>query len=753
MKKNLLLSALITIFISGSAFAAFDGIWQIVNTHTVPTKGERLVVPDIYKVYLLNDAYIKDMLFKVADNRNDAATISLPAPDGSMHYFRIWETPVMHPELAARYPGIRNFTAVSVDNPAVTAKVNYTYKGFNAMVYDGDNTYLVDPYSNTNDGYYVSYYKRDYPRTEIHNFNCGTSDTKEVISEDMMQLGKPAPRAAHKPNGSTTRTFRLALSCTGEYAKAVDGSNPSKPNVISAMVKTLTRVTGILERELGVSLQLISNNDQLVYLDPTTDPFSTAENTVIGNSTQTANQTNITNVIGNGNYDIGHIFCSGDGGIADLEAVCDIGHQARAATGSANPVGDAFAVDYVVHEMGHQLGAEHTFNFNNGGACNGNAVMSSAYEPGSGTTIMAYAGLCSGNDIQQHSDAYFHSKSLDQMTIFVGSLLPTCGTSSSSGNNPPSVQNIQAIYNIPVKTPFELEAPLAVDTDHDTLTYCWEEYDLGDFGKSIAATKYGPIFRSFKATGSRWRVFPVMDSIRANTLSYLGEKLPEVTRNMHFRLVVRDVLSGMGTYNWSDNTVDLQVTEQAGPFKVTGPNQHSDYWRIGNTYTVTWDVSNTDQAPVNCSKVNIYLSLDDGVTWPITLLANTPNDGSETITVPSGSYTGSARVKVKGADNVFFDISNDGFVINDWPDSVNDVDGIGIIKIYPVPAKGTVHIDLVDGGYYDLRMSNAVGQVVWTGTIEQSTTIDVSHFASGVYHLSFISKSTGKTAVRKVVIE
>lgn len=750
--RTCILSALIAVFCSLPAYAYTGEVWKEINTQNVPVKGERKLHPEAYKVFLLNDSYVKNLLFHLSDIPEQGTVLALPAPNGRMMSFKVWQTPYMAPELAAKYPGIKNFTGVLIDNPAVTASINYTYKGFNAMIYDGGNTFLIDPYSNQNDGYYICYYKRDFT-TAARPFSCGVIEDakRELHLQGKMILGNEPPQVAYKTHGTLKKTYRLALACTGEYALAVDGPNPTKQGVLSAMNTTLARVNGILQRELAVTLQLINNNDTLVYLDPATDSFTATQNSVINPNTQYANQRNTDTVIGRGNYDIGHLFCSGDGGIADKAGLCDPGHEARAATGKSNPTGDAFDVDYVVHEIGHQFGAEHTFNYN-GSGCNPFARANTAYEPGSGTTIMAYAGLCSGNDIQFHSDDYFHAVSLDEMTKYMNTI-PLCGSSLPSGNVAPVVADIQAMYEIPHLTPFELEAPQAVDTDHDVLTYCWEQYDLGDFGKGLDQTLYGPIFRSFKPVASRWRIFPTLDSLRAGVYSYRAEKLPEVTRQLNFRLTVRDMYNGSGTHNWSDTTVSLNVTDQSGPFRVLGPNQSSNYWRNGNSYTVTWDVANTTNTPVSCSNVDIYLSLDDGITWPILLATATPNDGSEVITVPAGSYSGSARVKIKGSGNVFFDISDQGFTINDWPDTVNDVEGGGTIAVYPVPANGHLFIRLTDGGVYDSKMFNSIGQLVWQNHVTGNTAINTTSMGAGIYQLVFINPATGSKTVKRVVIE
>ena len=228
--------------------------------------------------------------------------------------------------------------------------------------------------------------------------------------------------------------------------------------------------------------------------------------------------------------------------------------------------------------------------------------------------------------------------------------------------------------------------------------------------------------------------------------------MPEVTRELNFRLTVRDVLNGWGTHNWSDTTVTLYATDQAGPFVVTSPDYAHDYWRNGNSYNVKWNVANTNNAPVSCSNVDILLSLDNGKTWPITLAANTPNDGIENITVPFNSTTWGARVKIKGSGNVFFDISNEAFRINDWPDSVNDILPEDLVKIYPIPAKDILTIQISVTIAREAKMFNSIGQEVWSGTVSGKQHINTAAFARGIYYIE-LSSSSGTRTIRKVSLQ
>lgn len=728
-------------------------MWRPVAQNNVPAKGERELYPQKSLVYALSVDYLKTQLASATSVEN-AVVLQIPTPDGAMLSLKVWEESIMAKELAEKYPEIKNYTAVAVDNENVTAKINLTAFGFDAMVFSGKGKdYVIDPYTKSDNRYYLCYYKSDYakPAGKIH-YCANNDDDKgpEDITHARFDLSDGSlPKVALKTNGATKRKYRLALACTGEYANAVTPGTPTKPLVLSAMNTTMARVNGVYQREFGVTMELVANNDQLIFLN-SNDGYTNSS----GVTMQGENQSKIDNVIGKVNYDIGHVFSTGGGGIADLESVCDFNAKARGVTGQAKPTGDLFDIDYVAHEMGHQFGATHTFNAATG-ACSGNGTSISAYEPGGASTIMGYAGICSGNDIANQSDDYFHAKSLDQVSSFITNLITggSCASTSSAGNTPPSVASINQTYAIPHLTPFELEAPLASDADNNGITYCWEQYDLGDFGKSFNDTKQsGPLFRSFKPTASRWRVFPVLDSILNNNLNYLGEKLPEVDRTLDFKLTVRDMFNGTGTFNLSNDELRLNVTTSSGPFLVTAPNQSSDYWQIGSSQTITWDVAQTTTAPVNCSQVTILLSIDGGYTYPFTLVANTANDGSETITVPTGTNTNSARVKVKADGNVFFDVSNNNFKINNWPADIPSVAFNNHITVFPIPA--TKHINIVsDTNYsYDYGLYNAAGKRVSSGSFKDFAIIDVSSVAAGMYTLRLHSSANEKIS-RKVLVQ
>jgi hypothetical protein len=502
-------------------------------------------------------------------------------------------------------------------------------------------------------------------------------------------------------------------------------------------------VEGIYEREFAVNFTLVPNTDTLIFLNPGTDPYTNNN----GGAMLSQNQTTCDQRIGSSNYDIGHVFSTGGGGIASLGSVCKVASKARGVTGLASPVGDVFDVDYVSHEMGHQFGGNHTFNSTTG-ACNGNRAFTAAYEPGSGSTIMAYAGICGSNNLQSNSDDYFHTKSFDEIvdyiTVNAGGVCPQV---IPTGNTPPTI-NAGGNYIIPYLTPFRLSGS-ASDPDGDTLTYCWEQFDLGPAGNWNTPALNAPIFRSFDPSPDPERIFPKLTSILNNTTT-VGEILPSYDRTMHFRLTVRDNRAGGGGVTYNDTLVEVQVIDTGTPFSVTSQNTPGTVWSGGNIETVTWDVGGSDQSPVSTPNVNILLSTDGGFTFPVTLASGIPNNGSAQVTVPF-IVTTSARLMVEGDGNIFFDINDEDFVIG--------IVGIDELYSYPVtvspnPAADQIEIRFTqDLDNIMFTIHDISGRILWEGIQSKDPVIlDVSEWSQGAYFIRLLDDDQSVGFAAKFII-
>lgn len=751
MKRHILFSLLCAGFLSTTAFGNLP-TWQVIPNNSVASQGERYLSPSTYSSFYLNTMALKSQLATAGSGVETGAVIDIATPDGKTRAFKIWETPMMEAPLAEKYPEIKTYTGYAMDDKGATAKLDFTYKGFHAKIFDGKNTYFIDPYSRMNDGYYISYFKRDYLRPEGKTMSCEVENSNhEGSGHEEIDVTDPGLKAiAAKTNGTTQKTYRLALACTIEYSEAVDGSSPTKAGVLSAMVTSINRVNGVYERELAVTMNLIANNDTLIYLSGT-DPYSNGN----GGTMLSQNQTNVNTLIGSANYDIGHVFSTGGGGIAQLGSVCSNGNKARGVTGSTSPIGDPFDIDYVAHEMGHQYGANHPFNANTG-SCNGNGESTTAYEPGSGSTIMAYAGICnSGDNLQNHSDDYFHAISLMEMSnyITVGNGA-NCPVQTPVANVAPTMPSFTISATIPANTPFELIAPNAIDSDNDQITYCWEQWNLGDFKSSHSPSLgKGPIIRSEIPSLSPVRSIPSLATPNAK-----GEQPGLVTRFYTFRLTVRDILGTLGTFNILDDTVHIDAINTGAPFAVTNPNTLSINWTGGTMETITWDVASTDVAPISTPNVDVYLSVDGGLTYPYVIATNIVNDGSEALTVPNVPTTSNARVKIKGAGNIFFDISNFDFTITNDPNlpvatNVTNVSWKNNVELFPVPVTNELHIKNEYKNNLRVTIFNTIGQQVWNGNIANEQTLNVSNWAKGMYYMQFTDTKNNERVVKKFVVE
>lgn len=611
-----------------------------------------------FETYRLSlEPQLKANLYSIASAEadNESLDIQLPLPNGETVQLSTVYAPIMEDELRLKYPEIKSFR---VHAKGYTGRIGYTYKGFHGILFTPEGTVYYDVISQNNNVYHC-YYRSDYLshyKGIKKDLICHTESEESSISN---QVKIPEAHRGGARSGEQLRTYRLALACTGEYAQYHGGT---VTGALSAFVVSMNRVNGIYEREFSITMVLVNNTDNLIYLNANTDPYTNSS----GFNMLAQNQQTVNSVIGSSDYDIGHVFSTGGGGIASLGSVCNFSNKARGVTGSNAPTGDPFDVDYVAHEMGHQFGGEHTQNNNCQRSSN------SAFEPGSASTIMGYAGICAPN-LQNNSDDYFHAHSYDQVIAFsqtgAGN---SCASISNTGNSAPNVTVPNGGFHIPIETPFRLDGS-ATDADGDDLKYCWEQMDLGPSGHPDSPSGNAPIFRSWDPSEDSYRVFPKMvNVIIGNTV--LGETYPTYDRDLTFRLTARDYNSAGGGVGFDE--IEFKASEDAGPFVVNTPTQ-GEQIEAGSGYLIEWDVANTDQSPVNCQNVHIELCEYDNGTQKLivldTLAFNTPNDGSEVVTFSEINIGGGNYVRVRAADNIFFNINGGTFSITE-PQPLDDAD-------------------------------------------------------------------------------
>lgn len=631
------------IFFSNIAIA--NNPWSLINKNELDSMNlDRQIIPNKYVTFSLNLDSLQNILnqapLRFSSNFLDEQIIlQIPMPNGQMQSFEIYDAPIMHPDLAARYPMIHSYAGIGLDDKTATIRFDVTQFGFHAMVMSAQqNTIFIDPYTKGNLEHYIVYHQKDFYKDVP--FSCSMSDDTPTIDIESTSLSGIT-------NGDgILRTYRLALACTGEYGIYHGGTLAS---VMAAVNTSMTRINGIFEREVGVSMQLLANNDEILFLDPSTDPFSDSDAAY-----PDENQIACDNIIGTENYDIGHVFGIGQGGAAQRSSCCVEGLKAIGASAISDPVGDPFDIEFVAHEFGHQFGCSHPYS----PSCN--TTKSTAFEPGSASTIMGTNFSCI--TVQSLRDDYFHAINILEINEHIQSgPASMCAVETNLGNTSPTVEAGESGYFLPVSTPFKLNAE-GSDTDGDVLTYCWEQMNNEEsIDPPLSSNGQGPAFRSFPPKEESFRYFPNLPDI-VNGTSDTWEALPSVDWDMTFWVTARDNATGAGST--AQDEMSLKFTENAGPFLVQNPNTNTTWWE-GANYTVTWDVADTDKSPVLCSHVDILLSLDGGYTYPIELASEVINDGAATVLIPENISTTTARVMVAAHDNLFFDISDTDFTISE----------------------------------------------------------------------------------------
>ena len=747
MKKiNLTPFVVLVLMLMSLGMSAQNALWKKASSTEIKdlSTAQRNSTPQEYDLFKLNTPALKTLLANAPERFTTISNvvIELPTNGGELQRFRVYEAPLLSAELQAKYPGIRSYAAQGIDDPSAVARFSVSDIGTNVMINSTNySTIYIDPFTTNND-YYISYNVDQLPGSP--GFECLV---EAAMGPDLPLDGLEQNRNA---NDGKLRTFRLALACTGEYAlfhlnnrgisnTATDAVK--KAAVLAAMNVAMTRVNGLYEREVSLTMVLVPNNEDLIFLNSSSDPYTNND----GYAMLAQNQTTVDNIIGSANYDIGHVFSTGGGGIAGLRVPCVTGQKARGVTGLPQPIGDKFFIDFVAHEMGHQYGANHTFN----NLCGGNRNTGTAMEPGSGSTILSYAGVCPPN-VQNYSDDYFHAISIQEIwsNLLFGN--STCGAQTETNNAPP-VADAGFNYTIPKSTPFMLIGN-ATDPDGDALSHTWEQMNpqIGPQPPQNTSVQ-GPLFRTIKPSSNPVRYMPKLSTVLSGNTQNTWEVVPSVARVMNFRYTVRDNSAGGGSSD-SDN-MKVTVDGNSGPFKITSNNTEST-WVTETTETVTWDVAGSDSAPVNCANVDILFSTDNGANFTVTLALNVPNNGSAVVNVPNLN-TDYGRILIKGSDNIFFDVNDDKIIV----EGVIGVDDFAFddFTVYPNPSNGTFNLkftpasaEKIEVSLYDLR-GRLINQSIYddasTGIFNRQ--LDYNSIDTGMYLL--VVKNGDKKATKKLI--
>jgi hypothetical protein len=619
-------------------------------------------MPRSYTAHTLDFEALRDALAQapMEDNARAAAlTMDVPMPDGSYSRFAVVESPVMAPELQAQYPEIRSYLAQGIDDPSAVARFDTSPTGFRGMIMNEGGTVFINPAIIGRSDLYISFNIRD---TDSRRFSCGAGPDLWHAHGNAADLhGRTgAPRIPNVDDplagevninrvGPTRRQFRFAFCATGEFSERFGGA--TVPGTLAAINTLVTRINLVYESELAVRFVLVANNTNIIFTNPASDPFNGGDGMLLS-QVQPVIDTNI----GFSNYDIGHLGNGANGsGVAFLGVVCS-GNKG----GGVSSFGDNFdsvtTTGLIVHEMGHQFNAPHSFNGANG-ACGGNFDGSGAYEPGAGSTPMSYAGICSIDNIQADADLFFHAGTFNRIVSFLNS--NSCSQNIATGNTAPTV-NAGADVAIPANTPFRLNAT-GSDPNGDTLTFSWEELDLGTQAPLAAADDgVQPYARSMTPVSVPSRTFPTLSSLLGGG-AVIGERLPTQNRFSTWRVTARDNRAGGGGVNTDDTIV--RIVNTGAPFRVSFPNGGN---QLAVSTTVTWDVAGTTAAPISTSTVRIELSADGGNTYPHLLAAAAPNNGSASVSLPAISTT-QGRVRISATNSIYFDLSDANFTVTPVP--------------------------------------------------------------------------------------
>lgn len=713
-------------------------------------RGTRYAEPQNSNFFYLN---LENLKSSISTSARSETLILLPLGHNKASYFKIKETQMMEEGLARKYPSIKTYQGTNLDG-SLLVNLDLGPYGLHASIVGKDGDIYIEPVTNADLNHYYVYQGKDQTMDDGHIYSCGTKhEGSERVSVSQDQIAKI------RSGNFDLLEYRLAIACTGEWG-AVRGT---KEKALADMVTTVNRLNQIFEIDLGIKVKLIDRNDEIIFLDPAMDPYFVAN---VGGTILPENTAIINNAIGLNNYDFGHVYtnnCTDVGGVAYLRSACSGNKGGGVSCFGSNLLGTTNRV--VAHEMGHQFGANHTFH-----NCGENVSLGNDYEPGSGSTIMSYAGSCGSNNVASTSDGYYHNASLVEIYRYMRNPEAnghSCANPITTENSSPVITSITPNgYTLPKSTPFILRGTAVDANESDVLTYCWEQKDSG-----LVITPLGspsgnaPLFRSYPPTDRRnYRTFPnaadLLLGVSTNT-----EVLPAYTRKMSFTFTVRDNNPEAGAAVWE--YVKMDVTDQAGPFLITSPNNNTPI-TAGDKMSITWDVANTDKAPVNCKAVNIYLSIAGDLNPDnlIPVAIGTPNTGSAQITVPDTAVT-SARFLIQAANNIFFDVSNVYFAIKPAEKQGYTFLSTANGRDFCLPATTGVHIETAPIGGYEGSLRFEFAQVpegleiqTFQDSIKAGEALDLEFFLSnqiesGVYQIMVmaISDELGDTTTNMLEYE
>ncbi|WP_339719280.1 reprolysin-like metallopeptidase [uncultured Paraglaciecola sp.] len=708
-----------------------DTLWQDKSTLAKSDNLKPLrVMADSARFMQINKSQLSDTFSQVSLTTE----ISVPLPNGVNISVTLSPSPILSEELGKQYADFMTYQAQQVDHPENIGRFSISHLGLFGFFRYNNQWMLLSPRYQNETLEYASYWYKDAPA------NSEAAPTADfLLAEQTFQ----APELAQKviTTGDSVRTYSLAISTTGEYSQKLGGTTG---NVVAELMNLVNRINQVVLVDLALQFELVDNQN-IIFFDAASDPFTNAD----AASDIEANQGVVDDAIGNQNYDIGHVLGTNGGGLAYVGVVCNSQYKAQGYTGLNNPQGERFYIDLVAHELGHQLGAAHTFNATNSSSCEQSSrSVDSAYEPGSGSTIMSYAGICGSQSLQNNSDPYFHSKSIQDIRSYVDSFSGSrCGVETQIDNAIPQVQLSQNAYTIPAATPFVLDGT-ASDANNDLLTYNWEQYDNGGTQGATSSLSElnsdngnNPLFRSYNPTSDSQRYFPNLSDVLSGQTT-LGETYATTDRDMRFRLTARDNKGGV-----NQQDLVISVASSSESFSIDTPGE----WQALFEQTVTWNMGDTLTSPINCANVDIVLIADSNNPTETIVQLQTPNDGQQNVRAPNIT-SAAAKLLLKCSDNVFYTVSDGVFSIIGVDPVAPTIDSQNTITLSEDSQRQIVLADLnvtdpdsvypddftltiQDGNNYSVNQQILTPDAEFVGTLAVPVVINDGELDSNVYTL------------------